>query len=276
MLTTDSSAFPTEIYERIIWHAYLQLDRNRFFGNILRKPSVASSFLCACALTCSTWLPISRICLYRKLTFTSETKQTTLDRLIATLDANHAFRELVVDILAVDFGLLEGEKPPPAVGWHSWPALLAGKVPRLRTLRLSFPGGPSMRHYCRRLLRGFTSVVDLTLEWDGLCTFSQVAAYLVPFPNISRLSLDGRYSHKVPFQGFAPLQVLHLPSVRHLHYRHLSGDDHLRRALRPLTGKATGTLTQVMWIRNPTSRSSSASYGSSVCGPGYGTKTRTN
>ncbi|KAI0369883.1 hypothetical protein BV20DRAFT_967210 [Pilatotrama ljubarskyi] len=224
-MKAHSSAFPTEIYERIVLYASIivpaPVEPDWYPHQISCE---TAPVLCACALTCRAWLSISRICLYRKLTITSATKQDTLSRLIATLDADHAFRDLVVELEVVQWHVSDHSH----IGWYSWPALLAGKLPQLRILCFNSYADLSVPRLCRTLFRAFGNVAELTLRWDGPLRFSEVARYLAAFPRLSRLSLRGRsLAHPKPSELYPdPYQVRLLPKVRYLSSDYCRGCGH--------------------------------------------------
>ncbi|KAI0374489.1 hypothetical protein BV20DRAFT_511720 [Pilatotrama ljubarskyi] len=217
------------MYERIIEYACIQLERSPDIVTGDRQiSSKAAATLCACALTCRAWLRISRICLYQKLRLTSETDKRTVDSLIASLDANRALRELVRDLWVVEARKRDEFRHSPAAlslrgndYWHSWPALLAGKLPRLRRLNIHYEynGELALHRACRMLLRQFSTIVELTFQWDAPVPFSSVAKFLASFPRLDRLSLDNPYyvDHASPSdQSHLHAALRALPLIKYL------------------------------------------------------------
>ncbi|KAI0359064.1 hypothetical protein OH77DRAFT_1131880 [Trametes cingulata] len=205
-MAATSSAFPTEIYERIVEYAYMQLHSQEYITRgACRISSGASTTLRACALTCRAWLRIRRICLYRRLKLTPVSDSGALNHLIATLDASPTLRELVLELEVVWAPRMEQMERDTMCGshsalshgdcnsWHSWPVLLAGKLPRLRRVDLMSGSKLPLRHASRAFLRTFNSVVELNLYWHGESSLSEVARWLSSFPQVRCLSLDGTF-----------------------------------------------------------------------------------
>ncbi|KAI0352324.1 hypothetical protein OH77DRAFT_1523378 [Trametes cingulata] len=226
------SAFPTEIYLLVIEWVYLQ-SQDPYIWDLsdCQMSTTAAATLCACALTCKAWTSTSRAYLYRKIRITNETHKDTLSRFVASLDANPACRELVLELVIKRSVVRSSRKQYPTTdpspflhecvdnhSWHSWPALLAGKLPRLHTLVLD--SGPvfSLRHACRSLLRAFTSVKRLVLRWDGAAPFSDIARWSVSFPRIHSLELWGGFDRAPHAEGQKRFQAPNPPQVRYLSY----------------------------------------------------------
>ena len=117
-----SSVFPTEIYEHII-DCIGQWKRSR---KTLRN----------CSLTCWAWVPRSRLNLFRCISFAS-TGSDGIYRFSRLLDEATYLRSFIqeVKISMGDHPL--GARPQTREALEILPVILYGKLPTLRTLRLS-------------------------------------------------------------------------------------------------------------------------------------------
>ncbi|KAH9888580.1 hypothetical protein C8Q73DRAFT_710863 [Cubamyces lactineus] len=219
-----NSTFPTEIFEKIIlqfgpFYPYLPMEEDGVLERRMRM-----STLCSCALTCRAWLPTSRMCLYRDLTFIS-CEKTSFELLVESLDANPWLRTLVLGLSVLD----NDEDFTPSLTQSStageeisrtWALLLAGKLPNLRDLTLTLARGLGCHPYFFRSLRGFGGVTSLTLAWKGSGSFHDLLTFLVSFRYLREVMLVGfawtprgvRELRVPPRSRFPPLTVLAIQS----------------------------------------------------------------
>ncbi|KAI0651541.1 hypothetical protein C8Q79DRAFT_933925 [Trametes meyenii] len=208
------SSFPTEIYEDIIEHIkagrlLLDVDSSNYRARL--------ATLSACALTCHAWLPTSRVCLYRDVSFTRADVRS-LERLVRSLNANPMLRDLVVNLeildnptvdvvdLATSTPEAEIPKPHPSSApqhrrrppsarpdvLQLWWPMLAGKLPHLQALGLFFGSGLSLRHpHSAAWLRTFSTVTKLSLAWRTSGTYSDLFRILSAFTSLRSLLLVG-------------------------------------------------------------------------------------
>ena len=117
-----TSVFPTEIYERII----------DFVGEWRRPYRTLRS----CSLTCWAWVPRSRLNLFRCISFAS-TGSEGIHRFARLLD-EAAHLQLLIQEVKISMGDHPvGAGPQTREALEILPILLYGKLPTLRTLRLS-------------------------------------------------------------------------------------------------------------------------------------------
>ncbi|KAI0325696.1 hypothetical protein GY45DRAFT_207723 [Cubamyces sp. BRFM 1775] len=218
------STFPTEIFEEIILrfgpvHPYLPMEED---GIVERRTRLST--LCSCALTCRAWLPISRMCLYRDLTFISSEK-ASFELLVKSLEANPWLQTLVFGLAILDNdedftpSLTQSSTMSDEIS-RSWALMLAGKLPYLRDLTLTLARGLGCHPYFYRSLRTFSNVTSLTLAWKSSGSFHDLLAFLGAFPYLREVMLVGfkwsprgiRELRAPPRSRFPPLTVLAIQS----------------------------------------------------------------
>ncbi|KAH9888571.1 hypothetical protein C8Q73DRAFT_190189 [Cubamyces lactineus] len=192
------SAFPTEIYEEIIsWVDHIQPWSLRYHEQCITAYQLRRSTLYSCSLTCRAWLPTSRTCLYHHLIILS-TARIPFERLVQSLDANPWLRALpeIISVIDTHGELATGPQRPESerVGdiSHTWPVILASKIPKLpclRTLRVTLVGGLSRHPQYVRSLRMFNSITALSLAWSFSGSLADLLRLITAFPNLRTLSL---------------------------------------------------------------------------------------
>lgn len=211
----SESVFPTEIYERVIDH--IRCDYSPYWATIEefnQDNYQVVKTLCSCALTCTAWLPRSRVTLYRRLRL-HNVERVTLTLLVRALDDNPALQQLVEILEVMETVNSTGASPLRGI-WHAWPIMLAGRLPRLRCLGLYSQNPLGLDIPSPRTLTTFATVTELTIHWVGGPWPEQScenALKLVKgFPRIQRLILRGAL--RIP--GLLPSR-LELSGIRFLH-----------------------------------------------------------
>ncbi|KAI0653642.1 hypothetical protein C8Q70DRAFT_596490 [Cubamyces menziesii] len=231
-LPSDASAFPTEIYERII----ICVDLTCVWSlpdcseNPLEPPKNLSieahrgrlSTLYACALACRAWFPASRFALYRDLVFLS-TDRISFERLVQSLNANPWLGMLLHTLSVIDNHKTSGTSLPiptsDCVGdiSNTWPVILASKtskLPRLHTLHLTLVDGLTRYPQYIRSMRTLNSVTTLSLAWRSSGSFADLFRLIAAFPNLRTLSLDAE--HWIPMGSLTVLPPRRFPQLSQL------------------------------------------------------------
>ncbi|KAI0325683.1 hypothetical protein GY45DRAFT_206594 [Cubamyces sp. BRFM 1775] len=195
------SAFPTEIYERIIgWIGNLtqvwSLHAEKLSMEAYR---IKLTTLYSCALTCRAWLPMSRVCLYHQPTFLSPNR-IPFERLVQTLDAKPWLGNLINALAVIDnhkstMDSKVSDRDCAGDISHTWPVILSGRIsslPRLCTLHVTLADGLA-RHpqYIRSMRTIGSAVTTLSLEWYHSGSFADLFRLISAFPNLRTLMLAG-------------------------------------------------------------------------------------
>ena len=171
-----ASVFPTEIYEQVI-------DSLAQF----QKPHKA---LRNCALVCWAWVPRSRLCLFRSISFAS-TGSEGVHRLAKLLDEAPHLRLLIQEVKLSMTQHPLGSGPQSRETIEILPFLLYGKLPALRNLRLS-----AMNRNARPLsfhssffpaLAGFQAVTTLGLYHVTYARSGDFVRMIAILPNLQTL-----------------------------------------------------------------------------------------
>lgn len=225
-----TSVFPIEIYERVIDHVHY--DYSPYWATkdeFHQGAHLVTKTLCNCALTCAGWLSRSRVNIYRRLRL-QHTEYETLTLLVLALDSTPALQQLV-EILEVIAAVPpdEGIAPPRSI-WHSWPVMLAGRLPRLRCLGLYTQHTLDLHTPSLRTLTAFSTVTELSLHWSGGPEHScrEALKLIAAFSNVRRLTLRG--SLRLP-RRLLPSQTASLSGVAFLHLDDIDVSDHLAPVL---------------------------------------------
>ncbi|KAI0325695.1 hypothetical protein GY45DRAFT_207516 [Cubamyces sp. BRFM 1775] len=191
-----SSTFPTEIYEGILeqigpFYTMIPLVESSIFE---RDTKLAT--LCSCALTCRAWLPTSRTCLYRNLTFTTADK-TSFEHFVRSLEENPWLKTLIkaLDIIDIDEDFTPALVRQPLEHEmdisQTWALMLAGKLPRLHTLGVAFANHLTRPSQFVKSLQTFSAVTTLSLAWKASGTFTDLFRFIASFHNLRRVMVYG-------------------------------------------------------------------------------------
>ncbi|KAL1951760.1 hypothetical protein VTO73DRAFT_909 [Trametes versicolor] len=210
-----TSVFPIEIYERVIDHVHY--DYSPYWATkdeFHQGARMVAKTLCNCALTCADWLPRSRVNIYRRLRL-QHTEYETLTLLVRALDSTLTLQQLV-EILEVIATVPDEDVTPPRSIWHTWPVILAGRLPRLRCLGLYTQHILGLHTPSLRTLTAFSTVTELSLHWSGGPEHScrEALKLIAVFPNVRRLTLRG--SLRLP-RRLLPSQTTSLSGVIFIH-----------------------------------------------------------
>ena len=208
-IPTSSSIFPTEIYENIID----LIDDREYFKRI--------STLKNCACTSHAWLPRSRIRLFQLLRL-GWVSQAGLHKILDLWDRlpylAHSVRELEIKHLVHwrnDNGVV-----PYAAHCVSIPVILAGKLPRLETLRIdNHIFGAETLAFPRKAIFGlatFTRLRTLDIRNVFFANYGEFHRIVAAFPALLTLRMQIT-SWRSPVGGIAqavyPFQT-RFPSIR--------------------------------------------------------------
>ncbi|KAI0653631.1 hypothetical protein C8Q70DRAFT_596129 [Cubamyces menziesii] len=213
------SCFPTEVYEEIIQWVPLGI-RLPSKKSVEDHPEIRLSCLCSCALTCRAWLPASRACLYKSISFLSDDK-TSLERFVRSLDTNPWLGTLVVYLNVYDLfprrqaALLP---PPRDTILTTWAPMLAGKLPSLHTLQVGFVDHLSRHLLFIKCMRSFSAITTLVLDLSYLPTFADLLRFLTSFPKLQTVS--STRAIQWPVRGsIPPMRPDRFPAISRLFLR---------------------------------------------------------
>ncbi|KAI0754587.1 hypothetical protein C8Q80DRAFT_376110 [Daedaleopsis nitida] len=228
-----TSVFPIELYEQIIDAVASCYPR-------MARPH-RDKTLQSCALTCTAWLPRSRMNLYRSVSFAAA-GSAGLHRFARLLDSATHLQPLVSEVKLTMGDHPLGAGPETREAIEILPIILCGRLPNIRSLRVSAMnrnGAPLALHRAFfPCITQFATVTKLVLYNVTFARFSDFAQMILSLGNLQTLDCGqvdwlAWRSFSFPSQGITRLI---LQGFEHEHMQGNALDRHVCGVLNLVNG----------------------------------------